>query len=171
MTPWMMSRTTLTVVVLMSCLASAHADGLPSPTGKPILTISGNIAKTNVGDSAQFDLKMLEQMHLVELKTSMPWSQKPMTFEGVSLQSLMDIVEAKGQRVVAHQINDETAEIPMSDIEQFHPILALKREGSYMPISDKGPLLIVYPLDSEKELKSYVFYDRLAWGVDKLVIK
>lgn len=171
MTQWVMPRTTLTVMAVLSYLAAAHAGGLPSPTGKPILTISGNIAKMNVGNSAQFDLKMLEQMRLVELKTTTPWSQVAMTFEGVSMQSLMDAVGAKGTYIVAHELNYETAEIPMGDLERFHPILALKRDGYYMPVSDKGPLLIIYPFDSDRQLKNYVYYDRAVWGIEKFVVK
>lgn len=171
MTQRIISRTISAVVALMSSLALAHAVGLPSPTGKPILTISGNIVRTNVGDSAQFDLKMLEQMGLVELKTTTPWYQGAVTFEGVSLQTLMEVVGANGHRFVVHEINYETAEIPVSDLERFHPILALKRDGNYMPVSDKGPLLIVYPFDSDKQLKNYVYYDRSAWGVEMIVVK
>ncbi|MCC2664519.1 MAG: oxidoreductase, partial [Geminicoccaceae bacterium] len=42
-------------------------------------------------------------------------------------------------------------------------ILALKRDGAYMPVRDKGPLFIVYPYDSSPELKHQNYYSRSAW--------
>ena len=38
------------------------AGSLPKPEGEPILAVSGNIAHTNDGDHALFDISMLEGM-------------------------------------------------------------------------------------------------------------
>ncbi len=150
---------------------AANADGIPAPTGKPILTISGDISQKNAGDTAQFDRDMLEKLGLVEIETTTPWYQGPMKFEGVPMEKLMADVGAKGKRVVAYALNDYTTEIPMEDFSKHHAILALKRNGEYMPVRDKGPLFVVYPYDSDPELKSQIFYSRSAWQVARLVIK
>ena len=150
---------------------AAWAGSLPMPTGTPILTISGAISDTNVGDTATFDRAMLENLGMVKIVTTTPWYQGPMTFEGVPMEKLMADVGAKGQRVVAYALNDYTTEIPMEDFAKHHAILALKRNGEYMPVRDKGPLFIVYPYDSEPELKSQIFYSRSAWQVARLVVK
>jgi hypothetical protein len=50
-------------------------------------------------------------------------------------------------------------------------ILALKINGEYMRVRDKGPLFIVYPYDSEPELNNQVFYSRSAWQVSKMSIE
>jgi hypothetical protein len=149
----------------------AKADGLAVPTDKPILTISGEITEKNVGDTAQFDRAMLEKLGMVTIETTTPWYKGPMKFEGVPMEKLMADVGAKGQRVVAYALNDYTTEIPMEDFSKHHAILALKRNGEYMPVKDKGPLFVVYPYDSEPELKSQIFYSRSAWQVARLVIK
>ena len=152
-------------------LFGAKAASLPSPTAKPILTISGAITEKNVGDTAQFDRAMLEKMGMVTIETTTPWYNGPMRFEGVPMEKLMADVGAKGQRVVAYALNDYTTEIPMQDFSKHHAILALKRNGEYMPVKDKGPLFVVYPYDSEPELKSQIFYSRSAWQVARLVVK
>jgi hypothetical protein len=149
----------------------ARADSLGTPTDKPILTISGEITNKNVGDTAQFDRAMLEKMGMVTIETTTPWYKGPMKFEGVPMEKLMADVGAKGQHVVAYALNDYTTEIPMEDFSKHHPILALKRNGEYMPVKDKGPLFVVYPYDSEAELKSQIFYSRSAWQVARLVVK
>jgi hypothetical protein len=50
-------------------------------------------------------------------------------------------------------------------------LLALKRNGEYMPVRDKGPLFIVYPFDSRPELKHQRFYSRSAWQLARLDVR
>ena len=59
----------------------------------------------------------------------------------------------------------------MDDISKYHTIFALKRDGEYMPVRDKGPLFVVYPYDSNPDLKSQTYYSRSAWQVAKLEVK
>lgn len=152
-------------------ISSADAGSLAAPTEKPILTISGDIAETNTPEGAQFDRTMLEKLGMVTIETNTPWYKGPMKFEGVPLDKLMAEVGAKGGKVVAYALNDYTTEIPMEDFTKHHAILALKRNGEYMPVKDKGPLFVVYPYDSDPELKSQTYYSRSAWQVARLVVK
>ena len=140
----------------MAAAAVANAQTLPTPKEKPVLTISGEIATTNQGDTAQFDRAMLEDLGTVGIKTTTPWHNGVVSFEGVRLDKLMNRVGAKGRTVVAIALNDYTTEIPIADFEKYGTILAVKRDGEYMPVRDKGPLFIVYPYDSRAELKSQV---------------
>lgn len=149
----------------------AQTEELPKPTGEPILTISGNISVTNVGNTAQFDLEMLESMEMNSFQTTTPWYDEAVTFEGVALTTLMERVGAEGETIDAVALNDYTVEIPMDDFEKFGTLLALKRDGDYMPIRDKGPLFIVYPYDNEEELQSETYYSRSAWQVSKLIVE
>lgn len=152
--------------------SAARATGaLPSPAGKPILTISGRITRTNEGESAIFDRPMLEGLEQAGFQTTTPWYNGPVRFEGVKMTSLMDAVGATGSTIMAVALNDYTTELPISDFEKHGVILAIKRDGIYMPVRDKGPLFIVYPYDSAAELKSQQFYSRSAWQVAKLVVK
>jgi hypothetical protein len=50
-------------------------------------------------------------------------------------------------------------------------MLALKRDGQYMPVSDKGPIFIIYPFDSDAALKAQVYYKRSAWQVARIEVK
>ena len=47
----------------------------------------------------------------------------------------------------------------------------LKRDGEYMTSRDKGPLFIVYPYDSNPDLKNQKFYSRSVWQVAKIEVK
>jgi len=150
---------------------SAEAGSLPQPTEKPILTITGRIAATNKVDAARFDRPMLEALGMSGFETTTPWYNGPVRFEGVSMSRLMQEVGATGETVIAYAINDYSTEIPMEDFTRYNVLLALKRDGQYMSVRDKGPLFIVYPFDSLPELKHQRFYSRSAWQVARFVIR
>jgi hypothetical protein len=149
----------------------AVAGTLAQPQGKVILTISGRITDTNQEGAAEFDLAMLEALGLESFTTTTPWYNGPVTFEGVAMMRLLDRVGATGESVTATALNDYSTEIPIEDFRKYRVILALKRDGAYMPVKDKGPLFIVYPYDSDPELKHQRFYSRSAWQVARLIVK
>ena len=91
--------------------------------------------------------------------------------EGVGMARLMDFVGATGSSITVKALNDYATDIPMEDFNKYPVILALKRDGAYMPIKDKGPLFIVYPYDSDPNLKHQRFYSRSAWQVGQIVVK
>jgi hypothetical protein len=138
---------------------------------QPILTVTGKISPQSGDPSVQFDRAALEALGTVTFETNTPWYKVPVKFEGVPLSKLMDIVGAKGQVVAAVALNDYSSEIPIEDFAKYNVILALKRDGEYMPVRDKGPLFVVYPYDTNPELKSQKFYSRSVWQVAKLVVK
>ena len=149
----------------------ALAGGLPTPQEKPILTISGRIGIRNYGDVARFDRPMLEALGIRGFVTSTPWYKGTTRFDGIPMRTLLRAVEAAGERIIAIALNDYTTEIPIADIEQYDVLLALKRDGAYMPIRDKGPLFIVYPFDSFPELQAQKFYGRSAWQLAQIIVQ
>jgi hypothetical protein len=160
------------LAILAALIAGPSTAGpLKMPADKPILTISGSIQSTNKDGAALFDRAMLESLGMVNVETTTPWHNGRVKFEGVSLDKLMKHVGANGKRVVAVALNDYSTEIPIEDFAKYGAILALKRDGEYMPVKDKGPLFIIYPYDSKPELKSQTYYGRSAWQVAKLVVK
>ena len=165
------SFTVLMAASATSFAAQASASPLQSVTDSPILTISGKIENSNDGKRAVFDRQLLEAVGMETMVTRTPWYKEPQNFEGVRLARLMTFVGAYGTIVEASALNDYSCELPISDFTQYNTILALKRNGIYMPVSDKGPLFIVYPFDSAAELQNDKFYMRSAWQVSALRIK
>lgn len=150
---------------------SAAAQALGQPSGRVILSVSGQIANRNTPDAAQFDLAMLEALGTRSFTTTTPWYTGPQTFEGVPMARLLQVVGARGTTVTAMALNDYSTDIPLADFETFPVLLALKRDGAYMPVRDKGPLFIVYPYDSDPALKHQQYYSRSAWQVARLIVK
>lgn len=161
------------IVMLLSLLVSSQiwAGEIAKPAGKVILTMSGNIENTNEDGKAVFDIASLEKLGMVSFQTTSPWYNGRTGFAGVPLQKLMDYVGAKGSVVKVTALNDYTTVIPLSDFRKYNVILALKINGEYMRIRDKGPLFIVYPYDSMPELNNQIFYSRSAWQVSKMDIE
>lgn len=144
---------------------------LEQPEGRPVLVISGNISVTNSDEGAVFDIEMLEALGMESFETMTPWYDKPVTFDGVPMTALMDAVGADGDIILAIALNDYSSEVPISDFAEHGTLLALKRDGEYMPVRDKGPLFIVYPYDWDQKLQNQIYYARSAWQVHKIVVK
>ncbi|MEB6379010.1 molybdopterin-dependent oxidoreductase [Leclercia adecarboxylata] len=161
------------IVMLLSFAVATQvwADELSKPVGKVLLTLSGNIKKTNEDGKAVFDIAGLEKLGMVSIQTTSPWYNGRTTFTGVPLQKLMDYVGAKGSVAKVIALNDYTTAIPLSDFKKYNVILAYKINGEYIRIRDKGPLFIVYPYDSLPELNNKIFYSRSAWQVSKMNIE
>jgi hypothetical protein len=156
----------------ISCglLGPASAAELAIPKDKIILTITGSITNTNHGDAAVFDRPMLETMDTSSIETTNPWYNGTVRFDGVRMDALMRCVGATGDTLTVVALNDFSTEIPVSDFGRYGVLLALKRDGNYMPVRDKGPLFIVYPYDSSPELHAQKYFTRSAWQVARFIV-
>ena len=149
----------------------AVAGALPQPQGKVVLSMSGLISNTNKDAVAQFDVPMLEKIGMQSFSTTTPWYDGKVTFEGVPMARLLEHVGAKGTAITVKALNDYATDIPIEDFKKYPVILAIKRDGNYMSVRDKGPLFIVYPYDSDPDLKHQRFYSRSAWQVAQIIVK
>ncbi len=164
----------LLLAAITSCNAIApawSADTLASPAGPVILTVSGMIKKSNQGDSAVFDREMLEKLGMSELQVTTPWTEGSQTFEGVLASKVLDAVGASGSMILARAINDYQVKIPASDFRRYPVLLALKHNGRYMRVRDKGPIWIVYPRETFPELDTDLVTDRWVWQLSDLIIQ
>jgi hypothetical protein len=160
------------IVVVAAGMGSALAapPTLDRPTKEPILEITGQIEAKNAPEGAVFDREMLESIGMKTITTTTPWHSGQVRFEGVPMDKLMERVGARGKAVRAVALNDYASTVPMDDFARHGVILAMKRDGQYMPIKDKGPLFIIYPYDSSAELKSQMYYARSVWQVKRLEV-
>jgi hypothetical protein len=151
--------------------APFQAKALEQPKGTPILEVGGNIQVKNRGDSAVFDRAMLEAMKQQIVETTTPWDNGRVRYEGVAIADLMSELKASGRNVRVLALNDYATVIPTEDFTKFKVILAIKRDGKYMPIREKGPLFVIYPFESDPELQSQVYYARSAWQVKSIEVQ
>lgn len=153
---------------LLSLLAS---NTLAAEGGRPLLTITGHVGDSAEASEITYDRASLEAMMTASITTGTPWFDGTSVFEGVSLEELITSAGMDATKITAVALNDYITEIPFEDIQTHQPILALKRDGQFMSVRDKGPLFIIYPYDSKPELRTHLYYSRSAWQVAKLVIE
>lgn len=151
---------------------------IPGETGRPVrrapaplLTVAGKIRVKNRGDETVFDRAMLESLGSATITTTTPWYEGPVRFEGVPMAKLLEAVGAEGETLTAIALNDYSTDIPVEDVSRFGVLLATRRDGAVMPVSDRGPLFIIYPYDSNPTLRSRLYYSRSAWSVARLVVR
>jgi hypothetical protein len=139
------TQASLSAIASMACLAAAP--DLATPAGPTVLQVTGNISRTNDAGMARFDLPMLESLGLSGFRTTMPWSREWTRFDGVRMDRLMAAVGAEGEIVLAYAANDYSTELRVADFSRFDVLLALLRNGTYLPSRAEAPLFVVYPAD------------------------
>src|SRR5260370_33056108 len=102
MSSWITRRALGGLILGCAAISTARADEtLPTPAGKPILTISGRITKANADNIASFDRAMLEALDQAGFQTTTPWYTGSVRFDGVRMNRLVQAVGATGRSVTA----------------------------------------------------------------------
>ncbi|EDP65661.1 hypothetical protein BAL199_02514 [alpha proteobacterium BAL199] len=162
---------TCIVAVVTLVTGTVSAESLSQPQDKPLLQVTGQIKVKNVGETAVFDLAMLEGLGRTKLVTSTAWTEGRPEFEGVLLSTLIERLGASGAMAVAIALNDYKVEIPTDDFAKYPVILAYRMNGELLRIRDKGPLWIIYPQDDFPELKNKQTQAKWVWQVKEIQFK
>jgi len=141
-----------------------------APTGKTVLTISGKLAGQPDAKAA-FDLARLEALPQRSFTTQTPWQAQPVQFSGPLLRDVLAAAKAQGKQLKAVALNDYKVNIPVSDTQRFDVVLALRINGELIPVRHKGPLFVVYPYDSNEELRSTLYYSRSIWQLKAIEVE
>lgn len=166
-----LSYTTLLLAGVICQLAFAADAQLPTPNGEAVLTVSGAITHTNLGNKASFDWQMLKALPRHRLATDTSVTTGIHQFTGFFLRDLLNKVGAKGKNVTAIALNDYQVTIPIEDFERFKVIAAYQMDGVRLTPSDKGPLWIVYPRSQHAELRDIRYDYRWVWQLIELRVE
>jgi len=160
--------------VALGLLASGavSAQQLPEPAGPVVLTITGTVEKANRGPfdpfmdgllkshgvtgfqkAATFDVAMLEALGMKSLTVRYPEWPKGYTFEGPLLRDVLKAAGARGSAIRFLGLDGYEPEIPVTDAYNHDAVLAVKADGRYLGIGDRGPVWLVYPRDTDPKLK------------------
>lgn len=157
---------------LLAVLAAgnATAGALTTPEGNIVLVVEGNIATTNRGEIAEFDMDMLRSLDRTAFETETIWTEGRQQFAGVELGTLLAHIGAKGLSISAYASNEYLIDIPAEDFESGSALIAYERNGEPMSVREKGPLWIVYPYDNAARFRSEVYYARSIWQLDRIEV-
>lgn len=158
------------IVLSFGSFTAVSAQEIAAPQSEAILTLSGELKVTNVDGTLQLDREALMGLASTTFETSTIWTEGVHTFEGVSLQDLVDLIGVEDGTLRATAINDYTVEIPVSDAVAGGPMIAYLMDGAEMSVRDKGPLWIIYPFDSSADYRSEVVFSRSIWQLDRIEV-
>ncbi|GGW32187.1 molybdopterin-dependent oxidoreductase [Vreelandella hamiltonii] len=153
----------------VSFLTSVQA--LETPAGQVVLEVAGKLTHTNAGDEAHFDRAMLEALAQRTTRTSTPWHDGVVSFEGPLGRALLEAVGADGEQMRVIALNDYASTIPVSDFQEYDVILAMSADGSPLRIRDHGPLFVIYPFDENPSLLNEEILTRSVWQVKRIEIE
>lgn len=141
-----------------------------APSNTPILTISGNLNQYNHQNELRLDRDQLLSFKQVTLKTTTLWTDGESTFTGPLVRDVLAAVGSKAKTISAIAINEYAVDIPVTDLEKFPVIFAIQQNGVALSIREKGPIWVMYPWDSDVELKQDKYYSRSIWQLDRIKI-
>lgn len=159
------------VCVMLGMLSGAAAWALEAPKGPVVLKVSGLIEARNQDKVAALDMRALQALPQKSFTTQTPWDQKPVTFSGPLLRDVLQLVKAKGQHIRAVALNDYRVRLPVSDAREHDVVVAVQINGQAIPVRTKGPLFIVYPFDTKKELQHKTYYERSIWQLKAIEVE
>ena len=152
----------LVLLGLLLAAPTAAADELPAPTGPVVLTVAGEIGRANRGPSddfedgflayhekrferaAAFDRAMLEALGMQTLALEAEGWPGGFRFEGPWLKDVLAAVAAEGDTITLMALDGYAVEITGAELEADDWLLALKRDGAYLGIGQRGPTWAVY---------------------------
>lgn len=168
-----MSRNRFFALIGAACLALAShlaaAEDFAAPTGEVLLTVSGNIAKSNASDGTlMLDQTMLEALPQNSFSTSTTWTEGVSKFQGVLIKDLIEAVGATGKTITLTAANDYQITMPMSEVQEDAPLLSFLMNDKVMSLRDKGPVWMVYPYDADPKYRTEETYARSIWQLTQI---
>lgn len=166
----MMSRRTAVCVLAAmawACLSSGASLGIVDPAmaeGDTILTVSSN------GKTTEFSLATLDAMPQATIRTSLPWYEGVGEFSGVPLKDVLSAAGAVGNSLQLTALNDYVVNAPTDELIEAGALLATRLDGQPMPISDKGPIFVLFPFDDRPDLQHQAYYSRAVWQLDRIEV-
>ncbi len=137
-------------VLFAAVLIASFMVGCAAKPGESVLTVKGDIGKTNSGntyvlDQAAFDSKS------VELTYNDPWMGDGLKYKGILLKDLIALVKpGSGVKTVSLICTDGKAyDIALADAQKYDIILARWVDGQALTEENGGPVKVAYPDDAK----------------------
>lgn len=113
------------------------------------------------------DLEVLPSHTIV---TSTNFTKKN-DFLGVKFKEILNKYKITATTVRAFAYDNYSFTLPIKELLDYEVILAYKKGGKYMELSDLGPFSIIYPRDSCPELDLLLVNAKTVWQIKTLEFK
>ena len=175
----MLRRLIMVWLIGLPCLAHpAAAADTPTPAGAPILTIVGNIPQANrppfdkledlffayhersFAKAYSFDLAMLESLGMSKATIAYEGWPEPLEVEGPLLRDVLAAAGAPEGTVATLALDGFATELSPDDLDAEDWIVAIKKNGLYLGIGQRGPVWVLY---ARRDGKTATIEDEQRW--------
>lgn len=116
------------------------------------------------GQKYELSRDKLLSLPLTEITTAHPWSEGESIYEGVTLLAVVESMNLSvSSSVTFVALNNYKITIPKSDFYDYQPVIAIKQNGAFMSIRDKGPYWLIYPLSDRPDINNASFHTKMIW--------
>lgn len=127
---------------------------------------------TTPKQSRDFTLEELLALPQTVVVTTNDYVDPAAAFQGPLLRTILKMFEIeKDTDLNMVALNDFTSTVPASDAFDYDVILAILRDEEAMPVREKGPIWVIYPMDENPELRGDIYNDRLVWQLKEIVVE
>lgn len=144
---------------------------LEAPKQKVVLSLTGKVTRHNAGEQVDFDMDQLAALPQHSFTTHTPWDKQERQFSGPLLRDVLAAAGAHGETLLAIALNDYKVNIPVADARRYDVIIARTVDSQAMRVRDRGPLFIVYPYDTDAQLRRDLYFARSAWQLRRIDVQ
>ena len=132
-------------IVLAIVLFATLLAGCAAKPGDSLITVKGDIGKTNSGDNYVLDQAAFDSKS-VELTYNDPWMGDGLKYKGILLKDLIALVKPdSGVTTVSLVATDGKAfDIALADAQNYDIMLARWVDGNLLDESNGGPVKVAY---------------------------
>ncbi|MFM2607774.1 hypothetical protein AAFX30_09120 [Vibrio chagasii] len=132
----------------------------------PIFAAANLTVFDHSGQKHELSREQLLMLPQSEIATILPWSEGKSVYSGVTLQAVLETMDLSVSPIVTFiALNDYKVSIPKEDFYDHQPIIAIKQDGEFMSVRDKGPYWLIYPLSSSPELDNTDIHSKMIWQI------
>jgi hypothetical protein len=123
------------------------------------------------GEAIELSLEEIEALPQTVFVSHNEFVDAPTVFRGPLVRDVLALGGLQDAEVVRFTaLNDYSVDIPARDFAAYDAILAVEANGRRLSRRDKGPLWLVYPMDSHPDLQQHEFIARLIWQVVRVEV-
>ena len=160
----------LSTILFMCLFGYAFSVNAQDSDGDKMIRLSGLLQENA---PKHLTVKKLEaDFTLKELRFYNPWEKSTDNYSGIFLEDLVaKYALPETQSIHFKSIDDYETDIKKSDWTKFRILLVTRKNRQYVPVSDKGPMRIVFPdytpnsKDFEMDLYKWI------WMINRIEFK
>lgn len=116
-------------------------------------------------------LAELDALPQQSFRTTTPWHKSSVEFSGVPLKTYFDLAKVAPTKIRLVALNDYVVDADVAELLTGAALLATRQNGVPLPVSDKGPVFLIFPFDSRSELQHQFYYSRAVWQLTEIDIE